>query len=432
MAKLKIGWMHKVLHLLLSFVGVRGFTIETQYYSCGNGTKDAYITGTWNSVVGKLKGIINGPELPVVHKLGGEIPSGAQGVYNNASYWSTNDETWSVEGLKVLLFAQKIDGKADPTKSDANSLARTSTVAARTTTENGSDKAEVPYISIIWVDYEDVEPGDPSGISLSRVLLHESIHALGFDPVTLVNRGLVDQADFDVHYMGSQGIAEYQELLGGDSAVGYVNLDRSSVSHWSEHDFDNELMTPEIEINRDMPLSKLTLGALKDLGYDVDFGAADTYSLPNADGGGTSISTLGSDSVTRPTPTPSPTISKPTHRPTHKPSPSPEPAIATASPTLAPTLSPTLSEPAEKSPTESPTKPSSGASHTDTSSSQHTQNTDSSSTSSHNQQRSLRKQIVKDDDGSVHVTAFGGHAWMQDFVDAILHRQPLGWPWLTI
>lgn len=49
--------------------------------------------------------------------------------------------------------------------------------------------------------------------------------------------------------------------------------------HWKEARFDHELMTGFVE-NGPMPLSTLTVGALQDLGYQVDLSAADAYTPP--------------------------------------------------------------------------------------------------------------------------------------------------------
>ena len=50
-------------------------------------------------------------------------------------------------------------------------------------------------------------------------------------------------------------------------------------AHWSESVFGNELMTEFISEVPD-PLSAVTVGALQDMGYTVNYSAADFYSLP--------------------------------------------------------------------------------------------------------------------------------------------------------
>jgi hypothetical protein len=48
-------------------------------------------------------------------------------------------------------------------------------------------------------------------------------------------------------------------------------------SHWAEAIFGDELMTGYAD--DDLPLSRVTVGALEDLGYTVRYAAADPFAL---------------------------------------------------------------------------------------------------------------------------------------------------------
>ncbi len=48
--------------------------------------------------------------------------------------------------------------------------------------------------------------------------------------------------------------------------------------HWSEQLFGRELMTPDVDRRRS-PISRMTLGAMEDLGYAVNWSAAEPYSF---------------------------------------------------------------------------------------------------------------------------------------------------------
>ena len=52
--------------------------------------------------------------------------------------------------------------------------------------------------------------------------------------------------------------------------------------HWRENIFDHELMTGYAEDSGPMPLSRLTIAALEDLGYAVDYDQADDFALPSS------------------------------------------------------------------------------------------------------------------------------------------------------
>ena len=54
----------------------------------------------------------------------------------------------------------------------------------------------------------------------------------------------------------------------------------ASCTHWEAVCFDNEIMTPLIDAGAN-PLSRVTVATLEDLGYTVDYKAADSYTSFN-------------------------------------------------------------------------------------------------------------------------------------------------------
>ena len=55
-------------------------------------------------------------------------------------------------------------------------------------------------------------------------------------------------------------------------------------NHWRESVFGAELMTPRVSVSSgDQPLSKVTIAALADLGYEVDYTHAESYTLPGGE-----------------------------------------------------------------------------------------------------------------------------------------------------
>ena len=94
----------------------------------------------------------------------------------------------------------------------------------------------------------------------------------------LSNRGL--KSDFS-NYVGSHSLDAYRSLL-GDPTVMSIPLEKNggsgtAGSHWAESVFGDELMTGYA--NTSMPVSKMTIGAIQDLGYTVDYSKADFYTL---------------------------------------------------------------------------------------------------------------------------------------------------------
>jgi hypothetical protein len=75
-------------------------------------------------------------------------------------------------------------------------------------------------------------------------------------------------------------VAQYDAIFGVTTA--YVPVESqggsgTAGSHWSDSLFNNELMTGYINSGKLNPLSKVTVGSLQDLGYTVNYAAADAY-----------------------------------------------------------------------------------------------------------------------------------------------------------
>merc|ERR1712007_237386 len=74
---------------------------------------------------------------------------------------------------------------------------------------------------------------------------------------------------------------EYDDL---DIGFTTLSLQPDVCQHWAEKNFGihNELMTPTFEKDVYQPLSRVTVGALEDLGYQVNYAAADPFFLQDA------------------------------------------------------------------------------------------------------------------------------------------------------
>ena len=80
----------------------------------------------------------------------------------------------------------------------------------------------------------------------------------------------------DAHFAGPQAIAAFDQAGGTDYPSEKVPTERDG-AHWPSSVLAGELMTP----SSGYALSAITLGALSDLGYSVDFSVADPYVLPS-------------------------------------------------------------------------------------------------------------------------------------------------------
>lgn len=169
------------------------------------------------------------------------------------------------------------------------------------------------------------------------VSLHEIGHIIGIGPLNfaadqVLNKPVVDYLDNDgvmkKYYNGSNALREYRNYFsningligipieddgGPGTAIGHPEEGHAE-NNWgviSQNDrkingvfhpgLEHELMTGWSDANRiPLPLSRITIGFLEDLGYGVDYTKADDYD----------VSDINAEAPFEPTPTPTPTNTK--------------------------------------------------------------------------------------------------------------------------
>lgn len=144
----------------------------------------------------------------------------------------------------------------------------------------------LPISGIMEFDIDDYDP-----VFFSQTALHEMGHVLGIGT-------LWSESDFDLlqdpscnffgciprntRYTGENANREWRALVNTEELVPVENQmgPGSSDAHWRESGLSaplrNELMSPALSAVFE-PLSTITVGALGDLGYGVDYGAADSF-----------------------------------------------------------------------------------------------------------------------------------------------------------
>lgn len=140
--------------------------------------------------------------------------------------------------------------------------------------------SELPYLGIMEFDTADLAQLEQSG-ELESVIIHEMGHVLGIG--TIWDRFLIGRGGPDPRYIGQSGNERWR-AAGGTDRVPIANTGGPGTreGHWRESILGNELMTGFIS-GAEQPLSAITIGALDDLGYDVDFNQADPYVIPTPD-----------------------------------------------------------------------------------------------------------------------------------------------------
>lgn len=148
----------------------------------------------------------------------------------------------------------------------------------------------LPYEAMAGID-----PFDANNPQLRNIILHEFGHALGFGGLwlekNLVRNAAPGNFTNDPTYVGVNAVREYNKIFGtlGTSMPVENGIpagqpgDGTFGAHWRESVMLTELMTGYAEAaGVAMPLSTITVGAMQDLGYQVNYAAADAYTKPAA------------------------------------------------------------------------------------------------------------------------------------------------------
>ena len=163
-------------------------------------------------------------------------------------------------------------GSATGTDKENNTLANAKPLSFR------KDGAKLPWLGITGID-----PADTNPQLLESTLLHEFGHALGLDRGVWVRNNLVLSLTDGPIYVGQNAIREFNMIYG--EHVRGIPLEKNggegtAGAHWSEAVMKTELMTGFAGPGTFEPLSKITVGALADIGYQVDYARADPFTRP--------------------------------------------------------------------------------------------------------------------------------------------------------
>lgn len=144
--------------------------------------------------------------------------------------------------------------------------------------------SSLPARGIMSFDSADFARMEADG-SLVRVIIHEMGHVLGIGTIWRRLGLLQGAGTTNPIFTGRNAMREFADLLGTSisTAVPVANTGGPGTrgGHWRESVFGHELMTGFLDVGVN-PISRLTIAALKDMGYQVNFNAADPYILPSA------------------------------------------------------------------------------------------------------------------------------------------------------
>ena len=139
----------------------------------------------------------------------------------------------------------------------------------------------LPAYGVMSFDKADIDQLEALGL-LNGVIQHEMGHVLGLGSTRLWFHDIVDFQGLDTRHIGTNSVNQWRDLGGsGNVPVAITGGRGTRNSHWREDTFGNELMTGFINSATSLPLSRQTIGGLDDLGYVVNYAAADPYELPS-------------------------------------------------------------------------------------------------------------------------------------------------------
>ncbi len=163
-----------------------------------------------------------------------------------------------------------------------------------------NDAAAIPAVGIMAFDEADMDLMSSRGM-LDGVILHEMLHVLGIGTMWgPAGRGFVsDPQGSDPLFTGQRTTAAYG-VFGALNAMLGVPVENTGGTgtrggHWRESVFRGELMTGWV--GGGMEMSKVTVSALIDMGYDADVTRADPYTLASLLGGQISASMAREDVI---------------------------------------------------------------------------------------------------------------------------------------
>ena len=141
----------------------------------------------------------------------------------------------------------------------------------------------LPFLGFMEFDQYDVDQLVARG-QFEKVVLHEIGHVLGIGTIWNYQRSLLNSSmSSDPYFVGNAARAQFAAIntvvySGNPVPVENTGGTGTANSHWRTSVMRRELMQG-FAVNQVQPLSRVTVGSLQDLGYIVNFAAADQFTL---------------------------------------------------------------------------------------------------------------------------------------------------------
>lgn len=138
----------------------------------------------------------------------------------------------------------------------------------------------LPVFGVMELDRDDLAALEVNG-TLFDVIVHEIGHVIGFGTMWPEFGLITGSGGSDPFFTGARAISGFQ--LAGGTLLNGVPIENTGGpgtrdGHWRETTFSRELMTGFVS-NPPNPLSATTIASFMDMGYQVNFGEADNYTV---------------------------------------------------------------------------------------------------------------------------------------------------------
>lgn len=247
-------------------VTLSAFSVDVRFV----GNASVAVRTAFSNAVAKWRQVIVG-SIGTINNL--NIPAGPD--MNACINWSPA-VTGTVQNAVIFARIDSIDGPGSPDTGNILGQASPCYVNANA----------IPFLGFMEFDEYDVDLLVARG-QFEKVVLHEIGHVLGIGTIWNFRRSLLNTSiSNDPYFVGDAARTQFAAIntvvysgnpvpVENTGGTGTVN------SHWRTSIMKRELMQG-FAVNQVQPLSRVTVGSLQDLGYVVNFSAADPYTLTAA------------------------------------------------------------------------------------------------------------------------------------------------------
>jgi hypothetical protein len=142
----------------------------------------------------------------------------------------------------------------------------------------------IPATGFMEFDTADLARMELDG-SLEDVIFHEMGHVIGIGTLWQALGLLEGAGTANPVFTGENAMREFADLIGADNPTPVPVANRGGPGtrdgHWREEVLANELMTGFLNPDSN-PVSRVTIASVQDMGYEVDFDAAEEFALPRS------------------------------------------------------------------------------------------------------------------------------------------------------